>query len=410
MGKMIITKQNNRLLLSLFQGNKPSQFETTALPEEEGFLGNIYLARVKDIVPAIKGMFLSIGNDRTVYLPFSECQKFLLANRTLSDETDGFEANTKALKQGDEVVVQVSKEAVKTKPPTVSTSLTLTGQYCVCSYFGHGLHYSKKLSDEKKKELDEAIRAEAIEGRKQYSFTIRTNAESLSHDLSPLFEEMKSFIAIFTGITTGYRHRTCYSCFYQKEAEIIGRIQNISFDDYEEIVTDDEGTYKCLCSYFDKNPNKTNVKPIRFYRDEMLPLHKLYSIETHLKEVLGRQVWLPCGGYLIIESTEAMVVIDVNSGKAESKGKKAAGYHLDINLEAAKEVARQLKLRNYSGMIMVDFINMENETDKELLLQNLDRYLKEDKVRTRLIDMTALGIVEITRKKVNKPLADYLKQ
>ena len=141
----------------------------------------------------------------------------------------------------------------------------------------------------------------------------------------------------------------------------------------------------------------------------MLPLHKLYSIETHLKEALGRQVWLPCGGYLIIEPTEAMVVIDVNSGKAESKGKKATGYHLNINLEAAKEVARQLKLRNYSGMIMVDFINMENEANKELLLQNLDRYLKEDKVRTRLIDMTALGIVEITRKKINKPLADYLK-
>lgn len=409
MGKMIITKQNNRLLLSLFQGNKPSQFETTVLPEEEGLLGNIYLARIKDIVPAIKGMFLSIGVDRTVYLPFSECQKFLLANRTLSDETDGFEANTKALKPGDEVVVQVSKEAVKTKPPTVSANLTLTGHYCVCSYFGHGLHYSKKLSDEKKKELDEAIRAEAIEGRRQYSFTIRTNAESLSHDLSPLFEEMKRFIAIFAGITTGYRHRTCYSCFYQKEAEIIGRIQNIPFNDYEEIVTDDEGAYRCLCSYFDNNQNKTNVKPIRFYQDEMLPLHKLYSIETHLKEALGRQVWLPCGGYLIIEPTEAMVVIDVNSGKAESKGKKATGYHLNINLEAAKEVARQLKLRNYSGMIMVDFINMENEANKELLLQNLDHYLKEDKVRTRLIDMTALGIVEITRKKINKPLADYLK-
>lgn len=409
MGKIIITKQNNRLLLSLFENNKPVLFETTALPDEEGVLGNIYLARIKDIVPAIKGMFLSVEANKTVYLPFSECQKFLLANRRLNVETDCFETNTEALKQGDEIVVQIVKESVKTKPPGATADLTLTGQYCVCDYFGHGLHYSKKLSTDKKEELNRIIREETIEGRKRYSFTIRTNAESLSEDFSPLFEEMKGFIALFDNITSGYRHRTCYSCFYQKEAEIISRIQNIALEDYDEIVTDDEKTYQCLCSFFDNGSNKQNKKPVRFYQDDMLPLHKLYSIETHLKEALGKQIWLPSGGYLVIEPTEAMVVIDVNSGKAECKGKKAAGFHLNINLEAAKEVARQLKLRNYSGMIMVDFINMENEADKETLMQKLDSYLKEDKVRTRLIDMTALGIIEITRKKVSKPLADFFK-
>ena len=409
MGKIIITKQNNRLLLSLFENNKPGLFETTALPDEEGVLGNIYLARIKDIVPAIKGMFLSVEANKTVYLPFSECQKFLLANRRLNEETGCFETNTDALKQGDEIVVQIVKESVKTKPPGATADLTLTGQYCVCDYFGHGIHYSKKLSQDKKNELDRIIREEAIEGRKRYSFTIRTNAESLSEDLSPLFEEMKGFITLFDNITSGYRHRTCYSCFYQKESEIISRIQNIPLEDYDEIVTDDENTYRCLCSFLNNGSNKQNEKPVRFYQDDMLPLHKLYSIETHLKEALGKQVWLPSGGYLIIEPTEAMVVIDVNSGKTEGKGKKAAGFHLNINLEAAKEVARQLKLRNYSGMIMVDFINMENEADKEMLMQKLDRYLKEDKVRTRLIDMTALGIIEITRKKVSKPLADFFK-
>ena len=103
-------------------------------------------------------------------------------------------------------------------------------------------------------------------------------------------------------------------------------------------------------------------KPVRLYRDELLPLARLYSLETHLKEALGKRVWLPCGGYLVIEPTEAMTVIDVNSGKAVSKGKKNKESYLSVNLEAAKEVARQLRLRNYSGMIMVDFISMEKRT------------------------------------------------
>ena len=110
----------------------------------------------------------------------------------------------------------------------------------------------------------------------------------------------------------------------------------------------------------------------------------------------------------MIEPTEAMTVIDVNSGKAVSKGKKNKESYLSVNLEAAKEVARQLRLRNYSGMIMVDFISMEKEDDNRILLEKLDRYLREDKVPARLVDMTALGIVEITRKKVSRPLSDFL--
>ncbi len=148
-------------------------------------------------------------------------------------------------------------------------------------------------------------------------------------------------------------------------------------------------------------------RDVRFYQDELLALAKLYSLKTHLKEVLGRKVWLPCGGYLVIEPTEAMVVIDVNSGKTVSKGKKSREYYLKVNLEAAKEVARQLRLRNYSGMIMVDFINMDTEEDNQTLLKILDGYLKEDKSGTRLVDMTALGIVEITRKKQSRPLSDF---
>lgn len=398
MGKLVITRQKDRLLLILFDENKPYLMETASLPEEENLLGNIYLARVKDIVAGIGAAFLAISADQTAYLPLEQKEMLVVDNKA----EGGQSSKQNFLRQEDRIVVQIVGEALKTKQPTASAKLTLTGQYCVCSFFGHGILFSKKLNAEKKQQISEAIQTAAIEGRKKYQFTVRTNVESLN-DFSPLLEEMRSFIKIFNSINDTYKHRTCYTCFYHRETEIINLIKNISISSYDEIVTDEEEVFKLLKKTF---PDRK----LRHYQDDMLSLSKLYSIETHLKEALGKKVWLNCGGYLVIEPTEAMVVIDVNSGKAESKGKKSRDYILKINLEAAREVARQLRIRNYSGMIMVDFINMDSSEDNQKLLTTLEACLKDDKTKTRLVDMTALGIVEITRKKSSKPLADYFRK
>ena len=395
MGKLVITRQKNRLLMVLFDDKKPYLMETAPLPGDENLLGNIYLARIKDIVPGIGGAFLAISGDQTVYMSLDQ-KEMLVANRECES---GYLAQGNTLRQEDKIVVQITGEALKTKQPSVSTNLTLAGQYCVCSFFGHGIQFSKKLNVEKKQQISEIIQNAALEGRKKYQFTIRTNAESLN-DFSPLLREMKSFIEVFNSILNTYQHRTSYTCFYHHEPEIVSLIKNIAISAYDEIVKDEDEVFKLLKeTYPDGN--------LRFYQDDMISLSKLYSIETLLKQALGKRVWLDCGGYLVIESTEAMVVVDVNSGKAESKGKKSRDYLLKVNLEAAKEVARQLRIRNYSGMIMVDFINMEHPEDNQKLLRCLDAYLKEDKTRTRLVDMTALGIVEITRKKISRPLSDF---
>lgn len=392
MGKIVVSQLNNRLLLTQFDEKRPVLMETAPVPGQDGILGHIYLARVKNTVPQMDGAFLSVSADETVYLPMEKNNMPLCANRELSEG--------EMLRQGDEIVIQIRSEALKTKQPSATTKLTLTGQYCVCGYFGHGIRFSKKISRSVQDRLGQSIKSVNVEGRKQYQFTIRTNAETLDDDLTPLFNEMRSFIRVFDTIRETYRHRTCFSCFYQPEPEIVRLIKNIPLNSYDEIVTDETNVYELLTKTFHK-------KNIRLYQDPLLSLSKLYSIETHLREALGRKVWLPCGGYLIIEPTEAMIVIDVNSGKTEGKGKKSSDFILKVNLEAAKEVARQLRIRNYSGMIMVDFINMESEEDRKKLLDSLDAWLSEDKIRTRLVDMTALGIVEITRQKISKPLSDY---
>lgn len=389
MGKIVITKRNNRLLLFLMEDNRPSLIQVSPILQEESLLGSIYLAKVKDIVPGLQAAFLSLSKEKTVFLPLAKNRELLVANRAYETES--------VLKQGDEVVVQITGEAQKTKPPAASGALTLTGQYLVCSYFGHGIAYSKKLTDEKKEEIREVIHKAEIKNRKKYKFTVRTNAGNLT-DFTPMLEEMKHFSDLFETLTISYKHRTCFSCLYHTEPEILRQVKGISLTAYEEIVTDEKEVYEVIKEALPDSP-------IRFYHDTMLSLSALYSVETHIKQALNKKVWLPCGGYLVIEPTEAMVVIDVNSGKG-SAVKNTSGKHLYLktNLEAAKEIARQLRIRNYSGIIMVDFINMESEKDKNTLLSELDRYLKEDSIYTRLVDMTALGIVEITRKKVSKPL------
>ena len=176
-----------------------------------------------------------------------------------------------------------------------------------------------------------------------------------------------------------------------------------------EIITDQETLYPQLKEYCDSygaaaKEVHSRVK-VRLYQDKMFPLSVLYSIDKKLGVALDSRVWLKSGGYLVIEPTEALTVIDVNSGKYEA-GKNPEDAYRKINQEAAREIALQLRLRNLSGIIIVDFINMESVQDNKELLAYLRTLVKSDRVSTTIVDITALGLVEITRKKINKPLRE----
>lgn len=385
MGKIIIIERNEKLILFLLDDkNLPTFIQSALLPGDEGILGNIYIAKVTEVVKGLQAVFVSIDNGQKAFLPMTECVEPMLVNR----EYDG------QLKQGDEIVIQISSQAVKTKLPGATTKLTLPGKYCVCNINGHGIAYSKKLSKKTIVEIKTAVMSERK--RKKYAFTIRTNAGMLE-DYSLLMKEMQQQIDFFDELTKIYKYRTCFTCLRKAEPEILSVIKNIPLDEYKEVITDSLDVYSLLKPY--------EISGLKFYQNDTVTLSVLYSLEMHLKQALSSKVWLPGGGYLVIEPTEAMVVIDVNSGKGSNcKSGSKQNVYFRTNWEAAAEIARQLRLRNYSGMIMVDFINMESDEDNKKLLDFLRDNLQKDKVKTRLVDMTALGIVEITRKKVSKPL------
>ncbi len=222
-------------------------------------------------------------------------------------------------------------------------------------------------------------------------------------------ELMRQFFALteeYARLLHTAKYRSCFSCLREAPCAVETVLQGLASEqEYQEIVTDDPGLYQNLLKYCNSHPD---AKPLRLYQDDMLPLPRLYSIESKMETALERRVWLKSGGYLVIEPTEALTVIDVNSGKYES-GRGTGETALTINLEAAREVALQLRLRNMSGIIIVDFINMAQDTDKKQVMDLLKQLTSTDRVKTTVVDMTPLGLVEITRKKISKPLREQFR-
>ena len=235
---------------------------------------------------------------------------------------------------------------------------------------------------------------------------VRTNAENLSvEEFGQLEEEYQSLCQCFQTILGRAEHSACFTQLSEKKVPAAEDVKNYYEKDYDEIITDIPRVYEALTG----GTNLPMKKPVRLYEDEY-SLLKLYSLKTKINELLGKNIWLKSGAYLVIEPTEALTVIDVNTGKFVKKASDTDETFFQVNAEAAKECARQLRLRNISGMVMIDFINMKSAEKREALLQLLRAETIKDEVQTDVIDYTALGLVEVTRKRVDRPLREVLRK
>lgn len=370
----------------LFEDNR---LEDLHVEGKDSLLGDIYIAKVKNINKNIHAAFVELSDRQMAFLPLEDME-----------ESPFFSSADKRLREGDELPVQVIKEGVKTKDPVVTTGLSLSGAYCVITLDKRkgGFQYSKKLSKEKKQKLQEMLQQTKIEQQLTdagYAAVIRTGAGNLD-DSFVLQNELQGLIQEMDAILHRAKTRTCFSCIHKSEPSYVEYLHHLSRFSYEEIVTDIPEVYENLQIYYKGDDH------VRFYNDPF-PLAKLYSLDSKMDELFTKKIHLKSGANLIMEYTEAMTVIDVNTAKCiQKKEKDALNYR--INLEAAHMIARHLRLRNISGIIMVDFINLEKKEYKDLLVQELKGLLKKDPVPCNYVDMTALGLVEITRKKVQKPV------
>ena len=335
------------------------------------------------------------------FLPLEDVQESAFLQNGFSSQKNDSSKVTK-LREGDELPVQIIKEGIKTKDPVVTSKLSVNGAYAVVTLDKRkgGLQYSKKLSKAKKQELQALMQQTDVEKQLRdagYAAVIRTGAGDLE-DVSVLQNELQSLIYKMDEILLHAKTRTCFSCIHKSEPSYIEYLHHLSNCEYEEIVTDIPEVYENLQAYYKGD------KKVRFYNDTF-SLGKLYSVDSKMDELFAKKVNLKSGANLIIEYTEAMTVIDINTAKCIAKKDKDT-LNYKINLEAAQMIARHLRLRNLSGIVIVDFINMESKEKQEELLELLRSLVRTDKQKTVVVDMTPLGLVEITRKKANKPLRE----
>lgn len=402
-------------LISALYDEQKKMIEVTPEKKEGGsILGNIYIGRVENVVKNLNAAFIKIAPDQTCYYSLEDCKNALFTKRNSAK---------KELVAGDELLVQVTKEAIKTKDPAVSSNLTFSGTYAVLTTGNRRLSVSSKLDGETKKILKNRLEQNfPAEKERKFGIIVRTNAKNVSEEV--LLEEIRSLEQIYEKLTETAASRTRYSCLYREEPFWQKHLKGLREDDLAKIITDDREIFEEICKqygignedFFTGGSVKTPVSQftvkehieICYYEDEAFSLSALYGMKSALEEAQKERVWLKSGAYLIIEPTEALTVIDVNTGKNIAK-KDVQENFLKVNKEAAEEIARQLRLRNISGMILVDFMNLTSKKAEEELLSTFRSALKKDPVPTQLIDMTKLGLVEVTRKKIQKSLREILK-
>ena len=395
LSKLILTEMNYRntpiLVAALEKEGRICQLNPMSL-NSDSILGNIYIGKVKNIQKNIQAAFIEIENGIMCYYSMAEKASHCFVNVKKNN----------VLKIGDEMIVQVSKEGIKSKLPYVSSNLNFTGRYLVLTSERKELGFSGKLKKEEKKQIREILK-DKIPGN--VGIIVRTNCRDAQEE--EILHELEELMKRDEAVLQKGKSRVCFSVLEKSMPEYVQILQNLYSQDLEEIVTDKQELYECAVQYL--KGYKQQEKIVRYYEDKLLPLYKLYNLEKAFEQAQNERVWLKSGGFLVIQQTEAFVCIDVNTGKFTSKKDMQETFR-KINLEAAKEIAWQLRLRNLSGIILIDFINMERDEDKKELMQTLQRYLWQDSIKGTVVDMTELNIVEVTRKKVRKSLAEELKE
>lgn len=391
---LVITEMDDKILTTTLENGSVSRFQLESAGES-GILGNVYVGKVRNIVKNINAAFVEFSKGQMGYLSLQES--------VLPKHTRGTIQVEDRVLIGDEIIVQVSREALKTKPPTLTGRVDFAGKYVALSYAGKGVGISKKIKEkEKKEELRELFQEYASE---EYGIMLRTNSAIAKQE--EILQEFEKLWKRYQNVFTLGLHKAPFTCLYQAPAGFLTSITNAYEKELEGIVTDSEGIYSRVIDFLQDNGWQDRV-PVKLWRENEGKVLCVYNIDRELKYALSKRVWLKSGGYLVIEPTEALVVIDVNTGKAISKKKDVQKTFLKINTEAALEIAHQIRLRNLSGMIVVDFIDMKGEEARKELLKVFAAELARDQIPTKLVDMTGMGLVEVIRKKVRKPLYEQM--
>ena len=425
---MLVTARPERTQIAVMEDRTLVEHYVTR-DEDTTFVGNIYMGRVQNVLPGMEAAFVDIGKGRNGVLYAGEV---LYDEHDLEEESD--QRIEKALRSGQKVLVQVTKDPMGTKGPRLTMHLSLAGRYVVLAPNSQLFGISRKLTDEERERLRRIVKAVRPEG---HGIIVRTAAEGATEE--QLTADVARLVERWARVEAAAAQAKPLAAVYEEPKLVVKVIRDIFGTAFVRCIVDDETLHAQVREYLDEiapeladrvelygaptedersraagapSPEEAEAAgadapaPSERRRD-LPPLFDAFDVQSQLRKALQRKVWLPSGGYLIIESTEAMKVIDVNTGRyTGGSDENLEEVVLKTNLEAADEIVRQLRLRDMGGMIIIDFIDMLLKSNQDQVVRRLKRELLRDRTKTRVSEVSRLGLVQMTRKNVSQGLVE----
>jgi ribonuclease G len=361
-------------------------------PERRSIAGNIYLGQVDNVLPGMEAAFIEIGLEKN---------GFLYVDEIVTPELEGKRHGKKIqdlISRGETIMVQAVKDPMKTKGARLTTEISLPGRFVVYQPNGDGYGVSRRLDDDERSRLKDVLKALDLKGG---GVIVRTAAEGASAE--DIERDLLFLQKLWKAIETRAKKAKPPTLLYQ-EAELPLRVTRDLFtENFERALVDEDRAYKRIVGYLKKTSPHMVERVVRY--KEKQPLMQAYGVDAEIKSTLNRRVDLPSGGYLIFDYAEAFTVIDVNTGRFVGSRSRSSGARLEDtitknNLEAVKEVVRQLRLRDIGGIIVIDFIDMANPKNRATVESALRTELERDRTKTYVVEISPLGLVEMTRQNV----------
>ena len=380
-------------------------------------VGDLYFAKIRKVMPGLNAAFVNVGYDKDAFLhyldlgsKFSTYNKFIseaLADKRSIPQIEKFKHEPEISKQGtissiiqagQQILVQIAKEPISSKGPRLTTEISFTGRYMVLIPFGDKISISQKIkSTEEKIRLRQLISSIKPKG---FGVIVRTSAENKR--VAELNNEMRTLVKAWEESIEKMQHSDPPTLIYEEESRAVSIIRDIFCPSFENIYVNDVETFTQIQNYVALiAPERKDI--VKLYAKET-PIFDNFNITKQIKSSFGKTVSFKSGAYIIIEHTEALHVIDVNSGNRSKASSDQETNALDVNLKAADEIARQLRLRDMGGIIVIDFIDMSKQEHRQTLYDHMRQLMANDRARHNILPLTKFGLMQITRQRVRPAL------
>ncbi|MFH0733294.1 MAG: Rne/Rng family ribonuclease [bacterium] len=394
--------------------------------EQERMVGDIYLGKIARVLPGIKAAFIDIGLKHDAFLHFSDIGERLESLQGMLEDDDDeedigdeeqkllekakkTESNVEKKKiysklhKGEEILVQIIKEPVKDKGVRVTSAISVPGRFCVLLPFDNKIGISKKISDFKERRRLKKLARSILPAN--CGLIIRTAALEQSEEI--LASDLKYLVETWHDIQESAKQDTPPSVVYKDLSTTSSVIRDLFTPDISKVLIDSKKSFREIKNYL-KLVQPELIDKIEYYKSDE-PIFEAFKVEEQIKTLMGRKVALPAGGHIVIDHTEAMFVIDVNSGRYAAK-KEQELNSLKTDLEASREIVRQLRLRDIGGLIVIDFIDLEDDKNRKKIYDELKKEFKKDRAKVALLPMTDFGLMQITRQRIRENILQSINE